>query len=232
MTIPTNELLIKTIEENSLIPIEVNTMKISNQIQLNINEVDDFFQIVKNSNCYNVYYYYTYYDSEEYIIPFDWYSEYLDEFKKIVSKHNKMIKSLNFDIPKSLTLFMLQNGTFVGIQLENPWIENQGIYVAEAAIEEIEDSFDHEVKRVVADKEEKRKQDEKELREIIFNDPEFKYNCKNQQLRHRYLANLIQKEGMEKFDYLVEPFGAPHIGNAKMFMDLTYELYKELNNKF
>lgn len=66
----------------------------------------------------------------------------------------------------------------MGVVLENPWADNQGIIVAEDAIEVIEDKFYREVKKISANKKVQQKEDENELREIIFNDPEFKL-CKN-----------------------------------------------------
>lgn len=221
MEIITIEHLKKKIKNYNLIPLEASVLKISDQVYLAMDNIDEFLKFASDSKFEFVYYYYTYYNSEEYIIPQDWYSDYSKEFKTVVFQYNQQIESSNFGSPRSLTLFVLQNGTFVGVELYNPWIEDQGIMVAEEAIEVIDENF-HEVKKT----KEQKKEDEDKLRTIIFNDPEFRY-CKNQELRYWYLVELLERQDMNQFKYLVEPYGIPHRGKVKMFMDKTWELYKE-----
>lgn len=226
MSIMKSEYLNKKISNYNIIPLEVSALKISNQLYLNIDNIEDFLKYASDSNFKYVYYHYTYYSSEEYIIPTDWYSEYSTEFKTEVRAHNQHIKSLDFSSPKSLTLFILQNGTFVGVELNNPWIENQRIHTAEDTIEFMENKFYREVTKISANKKEQQKEDETQLREIIFKDPEFKI-CKNQELRYWYLVELLEKDNMKKYDYLIQPPGIPHMGKIKMFMDKVWILYKE-----
>ncbi|MBV7508977.1 hypothetical protein KW850_27625 [Bacillus sp. sid0103] len=226
MAIIKKQQLIEKINDYNLLPLEVSVLKISNQIHLKLDEIEEFLKFASDSNLKYVYYFYTYYHSGEYIIPSDWYSEYSKEFKAVVRQHNQQIKSLDFDSPQRLTLFILQNGTFVGVELNNFWIENQGISVAEEIIEVFENKFYREVKKISANKKVQQKDDENELREIIFNDPEFKL-CKNQALRYRYLIELLEKENMMKYDYLVQPYGYHKDGKVKWFMDKTWELFKE-----
>lgn len=216
------------IKNYNLIPLEVHTLNISNQIHLNIDKIEDFLKFAMDLNSGYLYYYYTYYHSGEYIISLDWYNEYSKEFKTEIHKYNQHIESLDFSSPKSLTLFVLQNGTYVGVVLENPWIDNQDISVAEEAIEVIEKRFYREVKKIRTDKKDQQKEEENELREIIFNDPEFKL-CKNQALRYWYLIELLEKENMMKYDYLVQPYGYYKEGKVKWFMDVTWDLYKDRN---
>ncbi|MFD3447130.1 hypothetical protein ACFDTO_21265 [Microbacteriaceae bacterium 4G12] len=226
MSIMKSEHLKKKIINNNIIPLEVSFLNISDQIHLNLDVIEDFLKFASDSNSKYVYYYYTYYSFENYIIPTDWYNEYSIEFKTEIRKHNQHIKTLNFDLPKSLSLFILQNGTFVGMKLHNPWIENQGLHAAEETIELIENKFNREVKKISAHKKEQQKEDETKLREIILNDPDFTY-CKNLELRYWYLIELLEKENMKKYEYLVQPYGAPHIGKIKMFMDKTWIVFKE-----
>lgn len=226
MAIITNENLKKEIKNFNLFPLEVSVLNITNKVYLEIDNIDEFLKFASVSKFEFVYYYYTYYKCEEYIIPIDWYSEHSKEFKTKAHQHNRLIESLDFASPKSLTLFILQNGTFVGVKLYNPWIENQDVKLAEETIEEIENEFYLEVKKITSSNKVQRKDDEKTLRGIIFNDPEFAY-CKNQELRYWYLVELLEKEDMKKYEYLVKPYGAPQIGKVKMFMDKTWILYKE-----
>jgi hypothetical protein len=226
-----SQYLKKKISNYSIIPLEVSALKFSNQLYLNIDKVEEFLNYTSDSNSKYVYYHYTYYNSGEYIIPTDWYSKYSKEFKTEVRAHNQHIKTLDFGSPKSLTLFILQNGTFVGVELNNHWIENQGIHTAEDTIEFMENKFYREVTKISANKKEQQKEDETQLREIIFNDPEFKF-CKNQELRYWYLAELLEKESMKKYNYLVQPPGIPHMGKIKMFMDKTWTLFKEQKKQY
>ncbi|RCW74988.1 hypothetical protein [Saliterribacillus persicus] len=226
MSIIRCEYLKEKISGYNLIPLEVSHLKISNQIHLSINNIEDFLRFASDSLYDYVYFYYTYYDSEYYKIPFDWYSDYPRDFITKISKHNRSIESLDFSTPKSLTLFILQNGMYVGIVFENRWIENDEIEDAEEAIEMLENTFYDELKEIKNSKEDLKKDDENELREIIINDPEFRY-CKNQELRYWYLVEMLEKEDMKKYEYLVQPPGIPHNGKIKMFMDKTWILYKE-----
>jgi 16S rRNA G966 N2-methylase RsmD len=228
MEIIKKQKLIEKINDYNLIPLEVDALNISNQIHLNLDKIEDFLKLASVWNSGYLYYYHTYYHSEAYIVPLDWYSEYSKEFKAEVRQYNQHIESLDFASPKSLTLFVLQNGTYVGVVLENPWMDNQGISVAEEAIEVIENKFYREIKKISANKKIQQKEDENELREIIFNDPEFKL-CKNQALRYWYLVELLKKDNMQKYDYLVQPYGYYKEGKVKWFMDVTWELYKERN---
>ncbi|EEG78360.1 hypothetical protein [Dethiobacter alkaliphilus] len=225
MKIITNEHLKKKISDYNLTPLEVSVLKISNQVYLKIDTIDDFLKFASDSKLEFVYFYYTYYKSEKYIIPQDWYSDYSKEFKAVVVQHNRYIESLNFDSPKSLVLFIIQNDTLIGTELQNPWIEDKNITVAEEAIEVIDYEF-HEVQKKRDLEKGQQKEDEKKLREIIFEDPEFRY-CKNQELRYWYLVELLEREDIKQFEYLVEPYGIPHTGKIKVFMDMTWALYRE-----
>jgi hypothetical protein len=228
MSIMKSQHLKKKISNYNLIPLEVSFLNISNQIHLNLDVIEDFLKFASDTDCKYIYYYYTYYNIANYIIPADSYNEYSGEFKTEVRKHNQHIKTLNFDSPKRLTLFVLQNGTYVGVVLDNPWIDNQDISVAEEAVELIENKFYREIKKNDVAKRKQYKEDENKLREIIFDDPEFKL-CKNQALRYWYLVELLEKENMMKYDYLVQPYGYHKDGKVKWFMDVTWELYKKRN---
>jgi len=217
--------LIEKCSTYDLIPLEARLVEISNKLHLNLDDAEEFLKFASNSNCKYVYYIYRYYQLDNYIIPSDWYSEESVKYKAAVSQHNQQIKLLDFDSPNKLTLFILENGTFVGIELNNFWLENHGIEMSEEMIELFDKKHYRKGKKASTNKE-KRKEDEIELREIICNDPEFKY-CKNQDLRYWYLVELLEEEAMKKFKYLVEPYGIAINGKIKMFMDKTWMQFKE-----
>jgi hypothetical protein len=130
MLIIKSKYLKEKIYNKNLIPQEVSSLALTNKVYLNINNIEEFLNFASELNLKYIYYFYTYYNREKYIIPNDWYSEYPNEFKVAVSQHNQQITSLDFESPNKLTLFTLQNGTFVGVDLTNFWIENQGISVS------------------------------------------------------------------------------------------------------
>ncbi|WP_411953791.1 hypothetical protein ACKXGF_11145 [Alkalibacillus sp. S2W] len=222
MTIIKNEELVKRIINNNLAPIKVSDIKMSNQVYLDFDGIEGFINYANEASFKSVYYYYTYYNIEDYKIPFEWYNEYSKEFKNEVQLHNQYIESFDFDSPKSLTLFVLENGIFIGVHLIEPWLEKQSIRTADDTIEMIDGKF-NEIKS-------QRQDDENKLRNIVINHPEFRY-CKNQEIRYWFLVNLLKNEDMEKYRYLVEPYGIPHNGNIKMFMDKTWSLFKETELK-
>jgi len=226
---------VKLIKKNSLkdtiigyglIPLETIKYEFVNKVYIGIG-VEEFLEFAVKSKFEYIYYYYTYYSIEDYIIPYELYSEYSKEFRKEVQLYNNAIKAFDFETPKSLTLFSIQSGTFVGIILKDLWLEDDGYSEATYAMDEFEDKFHHEVKVRTAIDREKQRKDEEELIQIIFNDPKFAYNCKNQDLRYHYLIDLLERDGMSKYQYLVEPFGIAVSGNAKMFMDRVWQSYKE-----
>jgi hypothetical protein len=228
MAIIKREKLIEKTNLNKLIPLEVKVLKVENQIYLDIEEIEEFLKFARDSNFVYVYYYYTYYNLESYLIPIDSYSdEYEKKLKTEVRRYNKQLESLDFRTPKSVTLFVLNSSTLVGIELNDPWIDKKGFSKVEYAVEEIENEFNFEVKRAKTIRNANQKEDENQLREIIFNDTEFIIHSKNQDLRYWFLVELLEREEMKKFRYLVHPYGIPVNGKVKAFMDITNILYKE-----
>lgn len=225
-----NENLINKINKYELIPLEIELENISSRVHLNMFTVDGFLNFAREANSKHVYYNYTYYKLEDYLIPQDWYDNQVREVQIAVRDHNKLVKSLDFSMPTSLLLFILQGGTLIGLKLQCVWLEDKGIEKAEDTIEAIEDKYYREVKQVKKLKKANKIEDEKKLREMIYRDPEFKY-CRNQESRYYYLVDLLEdnQDIMEEYGYLFDPFGAPHTGKVKMFMDKTWMLYKDRN---
>jgi hypothetical protein len=220
--------LIEKINSYNLSFCEVKSFNLSNSIHLKLSDVEAFLKFVKDNDFKVIYYLYKYYKSEDYFIPFDWYSEETKDFKIDVEKHNAQVKEINFNLPKSLSLFTLHHGVFSGVEFADFWMENnEKLSVADDAIETIENKFYGEEDKFKKTNREDRKRDEKELREIIINDPEFKY-CKNQDIRYWYLADLLEAKEMNKYKYLFKPhFGIAQSGKAKVFMDKTWMIYNE-----
>ncbi|RST76180.1 hypothetical protein D4T97_005195 [Siminovitchia acidinfaciens] len=231
MEILKQEELIKKAKEYNLIPIEVRSIDTTNKVILNVQGIEDFLEMANSLDSVYIYYLYNYYNKASFIVPEEEY-KYEEKLQKEIKRYNKEIECIDFNVPYRLILFMIQNGTFIGIELFHYWTEEMDLQTAEIVMDTLESEFYSEVKSAKSKKREQRKEDEEKLREFILNDPEFPMQSKNQDLRYWYLADLLDQEEMKPYRYLVEPFGIPHTGKAKVFMDITFMLYKEkMKNK-
>jgi hypothetical protein len=225
------EELIKKAKEYNLIPIEVKSVDTTNKVILNVQGIESFLEMANSLGSEYIYYLYSYYDKASFIVPEEEY-KYEEKLQEEINRYNIKIESIDFNVPYRLILFIIQNGTFIGIELFHYWIEEMGLETAELVMDTLESEFNSEVKSAKSKNREQRREDEERLREIILNDPDFPMQSKNQDLRYWYLADLLDQEVMKPFRYLVEPFGIPHTGKAKVFMDITFMLYKEkMKNK-
>lgn len=231
MEIVKQEELIRKANEYSLIPVEVRSVDTTNKVILNVERLEDFLEMANNLGSEYIYYRYNYYNKDGFIVPEEDYKYEEEKLQKEIKRYNKEIDSIDFDVPYRLILFMIQNGTFIGIELIHYWTEEMNLKTAEIVMDTLEGESYSEVKSVKSKKREQRKEDEEKLREIILNDPEFPIHSKNQDLRYWYLADILDQEEMKPYRYLVEPFGIPHTGKAKVFMDITFMLYKEKMKK-
>lgn len=225
MIILEDDLIISSKKFN-LIPLKLDRMINKNCIYISFDNIIVFFEYASFKNVGEIIYHYEYYDIEEYIIPKDWFSAYPESFKTLVREHNDLINNQNFSDPRNLKIFILVDGTLIGCNIDNNWMSINDILPAEETFEKIEDHFSKDVSKIKKFAKQQKENDQFELMEIMFKDPEFKY-CKNQHLRYQYLADLLEKENMDKYQYLVDPFGAPHIGNAKNLLDKAWMIFKE-----
>lgn len=224
-----NSLVMKTLEAG-LIPININYVDVNNKLQIPCDSVDDFIKFAKTTDSRHVFYYYDYHNIEDYLIPLDDYGDYPKEFIEEINFYNHKNQTIDFNQPYSIEIFVITNGVYIGSVIDDFWLEELEIDTAEEKIQDIESKFTTTLKKIKNSKKAQIKNDENELREIIFKDPEFTH-CKNQQLRYNYLIDLIERDDdLNKFKYLISPYGAPHIGKIKFFMDETWRLFRE-NNK-
>ena len=212
--------------EKDMVLLEISNIDFKNFIMIKFKDIQEFFDYASSREAKEFFFTYSYFEKDEYIIPNDWYSKYPKSFKNRVKEHNNRISNLDFSKPYLLKMFILIEGALVGFKIEDNWMQENDIFDAEETIEILEDHFSKEVSAINKVEKKQRKEDEQELINIMINDPEFK-NCKNQHLRHEYLADLLSNENMKKFNYLVDPFGAPQIGKAKNLLDKAWMLYKE-----
>jgi hypothetical protein len=139
------EKLVEMVLEADLLPTKVREVKISNNIVMITEPENKYLEFVKKTGIRYLFYIYTYYDVEKYLIPYDWYSDYAKTFKVVIQNHNQSLKELDFRVPYKLTLFMLLDGTYIGAEYQDEWLAALGIDEAEKEFEKIETKFYHEV---------------------------------------------------------------------------------------
>ncbi len=221
MEIISRESLLTLIRENNLKPIAIQSFDVSNEVLLDVESIDDFLAVIKEINPTHVYYKYDHYDKNDFLIPTEWYSEYSSAFKAEVRKQNEKIEAIDFTHPSALTLFSLLNGTFVGMHIDDEWLEKMNIVDAEEQLEELEQRFFSEVSVHKAMSKQQRQSDVEELRKIILASDDFKHK-KNQGLRELFLIDLLDDVSMERFTYLFN-----NRIMIKLFMDETWSIYQE-----
>lgn len=212
------ESLKSKIKEKGLIPVQAKAIESYNRIVLK-EGLEGFLELVKAYGQKYVYFSYEFYNKKDYLIPLEDYRERSGDYKKRITEHNSKLEEFNFNNPKDLEIYIIKDGFLVGIKETDHYLKENNIPTADERLHELEYIFQFEE---TTDKQ----GHEEELREIIFKDPEFKY-CKNQEARYWYLIELLEQDGMEKYRYLAEPPGVYFNGKIKMFMDKTWQLYKE-----
>lgn len=120
-----------------LYSIQVEGIKAPSQILLEDN-LDRFLDHVKTLGQKHVYFKYHFYKKEEYFIPEELYDTQQEDLRSIVEYHNHSIEVLDFDLPNALTVFVIMEGVFIGIKVENDWIDEEDVFSADLTIEEIE----------------------------------------------------------------------------------------------
>lgn len=221
----------KKIEENNLLAVNVNSLVLSNKVIVAISNIDDFLKFIINLDSKYVYYKYKYYDINEYLIPLDYFSEYLNDFRKAVNSHNQYLKSIDFEQPNELIIFTLINGTCLGTRFTHDWLAEQEIYEKDEQIEIIESNFQNEVNEIKEKSKMQKIEDTNFLRDYILSDENFKY-LKNQRLREIYLVELLENDDFKKFNYLF--FGSYNRLDRdwiKLFMDRTWMTYQSNQKK-
>lgn len=214
------------ITTHGMTPIEVSHYQIDNKVYIAVDTPMDFIDLVSSWNEKYIYLSTRNYLLEDFLIPDDWYDEYPKDFVKEVRVYNKKIKSLDMDRPKQTMLFVLQNGVMIIHEIIDPWIEDLGFKFAEDQIEELEAAYYSEIKKIKHKVKNQDQELKQQLREYIMSDPEFAHK-KNQESRYWYFHEVMEREEMSKYRDLLMPYGAPHTGKVKMFMDEAWRLLKQ-----
>lgn len=219
------------ISQNGFIPISVLYFDISKTIIIEDSSISNFLTLSREYSEKNIFYYYDYFEIEDYLIAEEQYESNIPQLKSAVRKHNQKILGLDFSRPSNLYVFILINGTFLAVLINDDWISELEIFESEFQADIIETDFKEKNAAIIIQNQKEKEILKNELKERLFKEEMFKFQ-KNQDLRYRYLIDLINnREEYAKFKELLQPYGISRIGNVKLFMDETWQVYQEMLKK-
>lgn len=220
----------ESIRAAGFIPIELKNTNLTSTYMLKNSSFSQFIELVQSVNSSpRIYFSYFYYDLEDYWIDFE--DELLSSkaVDKVIS-YNNHLKTLDLTRPYKAVVFSMVDTMMIGLEFEENWIEQTDVRDPEIILKSIEVEF---VDDYFAEKMERRRTIQnnnqpiiEKLMGIILDDPEFAHK-KNQHSRYWYYIDLMNRPDMEEFREVLVPYGAPHIGNLKMFLDEVWRLNKE-----
>lgn len=231
MKLFTQQSLEEIIKNRNLYPVHLDYFSLQSIIVLKLDNIEDFLKIAIDFKVDKVFYSYTYYSSDVYIIDEEQYDSEIPQLKTIIKKHNDKLSKLDFERPSGLHIFILYEGSYLGFYSQDIWLEEMGFYESDIQSVIIEGEFKEKNVSILKDISKRKTQLKEELREKILNEEDFKYK-KNQDSRYRYLVDLlVNSEEYAKYSDLLQPFGMPSHGNIKLFMDETWLIYQEKTRK-
>ncbi|WP_330937801.1 hypothetical protein VXF94_03145 [Bacillus amyloliquefaciens] len=156
----------------------------------------DFHKHVDNNLLF---YMYDYEDKEDYYIPEEYHTWFEDsEIQRLlyekVNEYNKKLDDINFDQPSELIMFYVKDGfVFYNTTIREELFElSDGDTVGYALVEEVGDAIPEEKIMEITEKRKKALvQKTQEIKDNIFNDPEFK-NATNASLRRSYALRYFK----------------------------------------
>mgnify|MGYP003602419201 CR=1 FL=1 len=204
-------LLESKIKEQGILSVEINNLfEFEDKfIKLENENIDNLVTFAKSNDLKSIFYYYTYYDTEDYMIKEDDIEEeigerldyfeqgLIDAFMAEVEEYNKKAADMDLSKPFQLCFFAIYQGYFIG-----------GYYHDEDMDSDYSEDNYHKLLKLVEkyfSREEFIKKQEQEmqlgkqkkievltrLKEYILNDPEF-HKCTNDSLRLMYKTNLCK----------------------------------------
>lgn len=200
---------------------------------LKSNSIDEFLDIVIRNDVRNIFYGFSTYDFRDFLVY-----DYLDSLSskgiEKIEAYNNHVMSIDFSKPYKVTLFANIESVCIGVNFLDSWIDSEDVtdprYLLDVVKEEDEELYYEEIaesRKIMKSTVKDRKQ---KIMDFILNDPEFA-NKKNQESRYWYFHEVMETEEMKEYRGLLKPYGAPHIGNVKMFMDEVWRIHKERISK-
>lgn len=203
-------------------------------------ELDAFFDFVKVAKIDKVFGMEIYIQKEDYYITDEIVEQELGRYvdKEIIScieteinDYNDKIDMLKIDYPAMLIIACLYEGHIFFLDLENEILcEEKELEEPSFILREIVISNEKKVIEVKNRKQERIKDLQEKLKELILNDREF-YLSTNQHLRYNYTKKLFDEKLTKEFDLLKEYWSTPHGLPAKGVIDFVDMLWREYGKK-
>jgi len=215
--------------EKKLKDSQLHVVPVINNIKLDLalESIESTLALADKYEAKVVYCYYVFYNKDDYVIPRDYYDAYSKAFIAEVDAYNQFVRKQNFKSPWRVVAFIVADGLKIGFEFIDERLHEKDITPSDEKIEELEAKFYSEVEEKKEKDNNEKERKLEELREYILNDPEFELYARNQNLRYEYLRKLYYEDRFSSHMELLEPFGAPHIGKAKNFMDQLSMIYKQ-----
>lgn len=200
---------------------------------LKSNSIDEFLDIVIRNDVRNIFYGFSTYDFRDFLV-YDYQDSLSSKGIEKIEAYNNHVMSIDFSKPYKVTLFANIESVCIGVNFLDSWIDSEDVtdprYLLDVVKEEDEELYYEEIEKSRKSMNSTMKDQKQKIMDFILNDPEFA-NKKNQESRYWYFHEVMETEEMKEYRDLLKPFGAPHIGNVKMFMDEVWRIHKERISK-
>lgn len=200
---------------------------------LKSNSIDEFLDIVIRNDVRNIFYGFSTYDFRDFLV-YDYQDSLSSKGIEKIKAYNNHVMSIDFSKPYKVTLFANIESVCIGVNFLDSWIDSEDVtdprYLLDVVKEEDEELYYEEIEKSRKSMNSTMKDQKQKIMDFILNDPEFA-NKKNQESRYWYFHEVMETEEMKEYRDLLKPFGAPHIGNVKMFMDEVWRIHKERISK-
>lgn len=217
------------IKSKNLVPIELENNELTSVKILKSNSLDELLSHAQDCGIKRVYFAYMTYDPRSFKVNINP-NGLSEKGKEKIELYNRYVDTIDFTKPYKVTIFIAIDSILLGVKMIDNWIQNEDLtdthVLLEVVKEEDAEEYYHEVGRKRKELWTTKKDEKEELTEIILADPEFAHQ-KNMESRYYYFHRLIDREGMEKYGELLEPYGYYLAGNVKMFMDEVWRIYKD-----
>ena len=202
-------LLESKIKEHGILSVEVNNIVEFEDRFINLEDenIDNLITFVKTNDLKSIFYCYTYYDKEDYMIKDEnideeigeklYYFEQnvIDSFMAEVEDYNKKAADMDLSKPFELCFFAIYQGYFIGGYYQDEYLNSDHSEDYYDTLLELVDKYfsedEYNKKQEQESKESRQQRIEvlNRLKEHVLNDPEF-HKCTNDSLRHVYKINL------------------------------------------
>lgn len=224
---------IEKLASSNLVGIELGNDSFTEVRILKSNSIDELISIATQNSIKNFFWGVTNYDIRDFLISYRP-ERFTSKGIEKIELYNSHVTNLDFNKPYKTTIFFKLDSIPIGINIIDDWILEEELADPDTYLEVIKEEDEEEYYEEIAVERKVNKDTRSEAKEIIsqfiLNDPDFKYK-KNQEIRYWYFHDIMDKEEMEEYRDILKPYGAPHIGNVKMFMDELWMKYKEEQKK-